>query len=72
MSEDEYKVYEIALPATVYGAVRVDCDGFYSVYINRDLSPKTKKAVLRHELNHLERNDFYNNRSIYLIEDQNA
>lgn len=72
MTEDEYRVYEIALPATVYGAVRVDCDGFYSVYINRDLSPKTKKAVLRHELKHLERNDFYNNDSIYTVEDKNA
>lgn len=72
MSEDEYRVYEVALPATVYGAVRVDCDGFYSVYINRDLSPKTKKAVLKHELTHLERNDFYTDKSIEEVENINA
>lgn len=68
MLKDGYRVYLVKLPATVHGAVRLDADGFASIYINQDLSPQAKKAAFRHELRHIERDDFYNGKSIEQIE----
>lgn len=68
MTEDEFRVYLVPLPATVHGAVRVDKDGFPSIYINQDLSPQAKKDAFRHEMRHIQRDDFYNNKSIEEVE----
>ena len=68
LSEDEYRVYLVKLPATVHGAVRVDKDGFPSIYINDALSPAAKKRAFLHELRHIEDEDFYNDRSIEEVE----
>lgn len=71
MTEDEeYRVYMINLPGSIRGAVRLDEDGFASVYINDQLSPKAKKAALRHEVRHIRQNDHENRRSIMEIEAQ--
>jgi hypothetical protein len=68
MSEDEYRVYLIDLPIDVRGAVRLDEDGFASIYINSRLSEQTKKAAFLHEIRHIRRNDHYNLRNIREIE----
>lgn len=68
MSEDEYRVYLIDLPDDVRGAVRLDEDGFASIYINSRLSEQTKKAAFLHEIRHIRRNDHYNLRNIREIE----
>ena len=65
---DDYKVYLIKLPATVRGAVRIDNDGFASIYINEQLSPQAKKAAFLHEIRHLQNDDMYNDKSIYEVE----
>ena len=68
LSEDEYRVYLVKLPATIHGAVRVDNDGFPSIYINDDLSPKAKKAAFRHEMRHIINDDLYNSKTIQEVE----
>ena len=70
MNEDDdyYRVYLVPLPATVRGACRLDPDGFASIYINDQLSPKAKKAVFLHEIRHIRRNDHTNTRNIREVE----
>ena len=68
MTEDEYRVYLVDLPHDVRGAVRLDEDGFASIYINSRLSEQTKKAVFRHEIRHIRRNDHTNARNIREVE----
>lgn len=68
MNEDEYRVYLVKLPATVRGACRLDAEGFASIYINDDLSPKAKKAVFRHEIRHIRRKDHHSGRNIREVE----
>ncbi len=65
---DDYRVYLVKLPATVRGAVRIDNDGFASIYINEQLSPQAKKAAFLHEIRHLQNDDMYNDKSIYEVE----
>ena len=68
MMEDGYRVYLVDLPCDVRGAVRLDEDGFASIYINSRLSDKIKKAVFRHEIRHIRRNDHTNARNIREVE----
>lgn len=64
----DYQVYLINLPGSVKGAVRIDNDGFASIYINDALSPSARRAVFRHEIRHLYCLDHYNDKSIREIE----
>ena len=66
--EDECRVYMIQLPGDIKAIVRVDLDGFPSIYINDSLSPEARKRAFMHELRHLRRNDMYNDRSIEEVE----
>lgn len=68
IDEDEYRVYMVPFPATVHGAVRLDADGFPSIYINDSLSPQARKAALMHELKHIKRNDHTNSKTIQQVE----
>ena len=65
---DDYRVYLVKLPGTVHGAIRIDNDGFASIYINEQLSPQAKRAAFLHELRHLRNDDMYNDKSIYEVE----
>lgn len=65
---DNYRVYLVKLPATVHGAIRIDNEGFASIYINEQLSPQAKKAAFLHEIRHLQNDDMYNDKSIYEVE----
>ena len=68
LTDDEYRVYMIPLPGDINGAVRLDADGFPSIYINDRLSPAARKKAFIHELRHIERDDFYNNLPLDAIE----
>lgn len=61
MTEDgeDYRVYMVKLPGDVRGAVRLDEEGFASIYINDDLSPEEKRKVFRHEIRHIHRGDHF-------------
>ena len=67
-TDEDYRVYLIDLPTDVRGAIRIDEDGFASIYINCRLSYVEQARALRHELRHLRRDDIYNMRSIRCVE----
>lgn len=68
MNDEEYRVYEIPLPGDIHGAVRLDADGFASIYINEALAPQAKRETLDHELDHLRHHDHSNDRDIREVE----
>ena len=54
----DYCVRYVALPLRVHGLTVVDENGFYNIYINCDQSTDVQLDALRHELEHIKRNDF--------------
>lgn len=70
--DDEYAVYMVQLPGDIYGAVRLDADGFASIYINEALAPQAKRETLDHELDHLRHHDHTNDKDIFFIENRNS
>lgn len=68
LTDGDYHVYMIPFPGDIQAAVRIDADGYASIYINDLLSPEAKKMAFLHELRHIERDDFYNSLPIRTIE----
>ena len=69
LDQSAYRVYYIKFPSgSIKGATMLSPDGFASIYINDELSPAEKRKTLRHELRHVEREDFYNELPIDFIE----
>ena len=68
ITSDEYRVYMVPFPGDVLGAVRIDVEGFPSIYINDALSPEARKKAFLHELRHIQRDDMYNGKPIEEIE----
>lgn len=66
--DDEYRVYMMPFPGDIRAAVRVDAEGFPSIYINDALAPEAAKQAFLHELHHIERDDLYNDRPIRDVE----
>lgn len=65
-SPDDYAVVMRGdFPGDVLAAVRVDADGYPTVYINDCLSLPAKRMALRHELWHFANGDFDNHLTIY-------
>lgn len=64
LSPDEYRVYMISLPGDINEAVRMDANGFASIYINDCLSPAARRAAFDHAVQHIVRNDHFNDLSI--------
>lgn len=69
---DDYRVVMVDFPGDVLAAVRVDCNGYYTVYINDRLSLQAKREALKHELNHILQGDYDNHYTIYDIEKRAA
>lgn len=46
----------------------LDETGFPNIYINSRLSLEEQRKAVTHELNHIARNDFYNNLDIRTVE----
>ena len=65
----EVYVRIIRLPDSVQGVTVRDGNGDYNVYINAALSPDRQKATLKHEMTHINRNDFDRFDDIFSIED---
>ena len=67
-NETDYRIYYVKMPGDVRGGVRIDKDGFASIYINDQLSRKARRAVLQHELRHISRHDHTNGGKITEVE----
>ena len=72
LPEVDYFVRTVDLPAEVGGLVAVNEDGTYSVYINAKLSSSRQEKALRHEVDHIENDDFYNGKPIEEVEKKRA
>ena len=68
MSEGEYTVRVIDMEPSIRGAVVLDSEGYPNIYINARLSREAQQEALRHELEHLEKDDHYNDKTIREIE----
>ncbi len=68
LTDGDYHVYMIPFPGDIKAAVRIDAEGYASIYINEYLSPEAKKKAFLHEIRHIERDDFYNSLPISIIE----
>ena len=65
---DDYRVVMMPFPGDVLACVRIDANGYPTVYINDYLSLEAKRKALRHELSHFHNGDFHNHFTIYDIE----
>lgn len=66
---EDYFVRTIKLPGSIKGITCPHEDGTYSVYINSDLSEGCTRKTLKHELNHIEKDHFYDDvKSIEAVE----
>jgi hypothetical protein len=68
MDEDESRVYFLPFPGDINGGVRIDNDGFASIYINAYLSPKAAKKAFAHEIQHIKNDDLHNDHDIQTVE----
>lgn len=58
-------------PQCVEAVTLPNNDGTFDIYVNDCLSPCKQKKALEHELNHIERNHFYNDKAeIQFIEQE--
>lgn len=61
-------IRKIDLPETVPGVTRRDEEGDYNVYLNARLSYDAQAQALQHEVAHIKRGDFYDERRARDIE----
>lgn len=66
---NEVYVRFIKLPDTIRGVTVTDKNGDYNIYINSNLSQDKQKQVIKHEMTHINRNDFDRFQDIFEIED---
>ena len=69
--DGEYCCRMVDLPGDIHSAVRLSNDGpdFANIYINDWLSPPARREAFLHEIRHIDRDDFYNDKTIEEVED---
>lgn len=65
---DDYSLHYMPFPGDILACVRLDKDGYPTIYINDFLSPPAKQEALKHELLHFERGDFFSHYTIFDVE----
>ena len=68
LNTPDINVRYVILPRTVEGVSIPNTDGTFDIYINDLFCDKKKKAILKHELEHLQKDHFYNDLPIGTIE----
>lgn len=68
MEKGKYFVRLVPFPVPNGGMVIPNDDDTYSVYINKNLPPEKQREALRHELRHINENDFQSDKAIQDIE----
>ena len=61
-------IREIKMPLTIRAFTLPDANGYFNIYLNESLSPEAKEKALRHERNHIIKNDFSSPLPARLIE----
>ena len=65
---EEYKIRFLDMPHTVKGFTIKDDNEFYNIYINSHLCHEAQHKAIKHELAHIQRQDFESYESIKRIE----
>ena len=66
----DYFVRLVELPRRVEGVTVPNSDGSFSVYINSLLPDSLRRSVLKHELEHIEKEHFYVDMPVSRMEQQ--
>ena len=64
----DYVVRFIDLPPRIHAFTSIDEDGRANIYINRRMNSAAHRGSFLHEINHLQRNDYFSDRDIRFIE----
>lgn len=64
----DYNIKIIDLPYEVNGLTAVDSSGYATIFLNARLSRDGQRSALRHELRHIQRNDFESDADIRTVE----
>ena len=64
----DYNIKIIDLPYEVNGLTAVDPSGYATIFLNARLSRDDQRSALRHELRHIQRNDFESDADIRTVE----
>lgn len=68
MTDDGYRVYFVPFTGDIKAVLRLDPEGYPSIYINDALSPEAKKKAFMHEMRHFSRGDMFSDRAIEEVE----
>lgn len=68
MIESDYTVRLVDLPPSIGGMVTPNDDVTFNIYINARLAIDQQQKAMKHELEHIERDDFYNDLPISEVE----
>lgn len=72
MIESDFFIRLVDLPHSVGGMVTPNDDGTFSIYLNARLAADQQQKALKHEIDHIEYDDFYNDRPIEECEKKRA
>lgn len=70
LEDSDYFIYVLQLPDGVQGAIRLNSDNTYSIYINPDYDINSQIDTYEHELWHIIHDDLYGEKNIIDIEPQ--
>ncbi len=64
----DFFIRVVDLPLGVGGVVTPNDDGTFSIYLNARNSARKQRSSCSHEVGHIEKDDFYNGKSIGEVE----
>lgn len=65
----DYFVRYWKMPPKIYSFIRPNSDGTFSIYLNPNRSFYQQKDDVKHEIDHILNEDFYNGKPLYEVED---
>lgn len=65
---DKITMRLVDLPETMHAVTRKDAEGDYNIYINAKLSADLRTAAYWHEIEHIRRGHFYDERPVAIKE----
>lgn len=68
LPERDFHVYYMKLPISIRGVVTPNEDDTYSIFLNSLYPHSVHEKTFEHEVEHIEREDFYNGLPIELVE----
>jgi len=70
INKEDIAVRIVNLPHTVKGFVSPSPDGTYNIYLNARCSYEHQRKTLKHELDHLQNDDFETDKPVAEIEEE--